>query len=128
MTVEGVEVRVAFAYFRERFLGGPFFTVNLSSGPDSASTDDRTSILVKFQILRNTVRKLCQFYANLHAGTRHPKAPWLFPQPLPLMHTLVYPPNPQLLRQLMSLELEISEYVFSLQNSAHSLQRRHAQT
>ena len=121
MTVEGVEVRVAFAYFRKRFLGGLFFTVNLNNDPTNSSAADRLAIVIKFQILRNTMRKLCQFYANLHAGTRHTKAPWLFPQPLPLMHSLVPPPNPRLLRQLTSLELEISEYVFSPKDPACTL-------
>ncbi|PIL36521.1 hypothetical protein GSI_00210 [Ganoderma sinense ZZ0214-1] len=114
LAVEGTYVRVSAMYFSARIHSVELFRVHLKL---HNTPQERHDLAVKFQVVRNTVRKLCEFYTNLHAAMRPPTVPYLFPQPLSLLQCLIPSPAPEVVRHLSSLNLTILESASSLEDS-----------
>ena len=108
-------------YFADKIYGAHFFTLDLSPSTFGTSLNEMTDLANKFQILRNTVKELCDFYANVHTGTISSAVPYLFPQPVSLLKSLVPPPDPELLRRLSSMKLVLIEYLHSVQDPGRCL-------
>nr|VWO96836.1 N/A [Ganoderma boninense] len=104
LAVEGTYVRVEAMCFSTEVYSVELFTANLK---EEQSPKERYALAAKFQVVRNTVRKLCEFYTNLHAAMRPPTAPYLFPQPLSLLQCLIPSPAPEVVHRLSSLNLNI---------------------
>ncbi|KAI1797089.1 hypothetical protein LXA43DRAFT_911505 [Ganoderma leucocontextum] len=110
LTVEGSVLNVWFGYFGDKLYGARFFTFDLLRSACGSSVMDDHDLAVKLQIVRNTVRKLHRRYVNLHACTRLPTPPYLFPQPLSLLQCLIPSPAPEVVDSLASLKLNFLKY------------------
>nr|VWO99299.1 Uncharacterized protein [Ganoderma boninense] len=80
-------------------------------GTQVQTREELHSLAVKFQVIRNTMWKLCQFYTNLHAGTALPTLPFLFPQPMSLLKHLIPSPQAEAIRCLSSLNLHLIDVI-----------------
>ncbi|PIL30349.1 hypothetical protein GSI_07534 [Ganoderma sinense ZZ0214-1] len=116
--VEGTDMRVWCMIFGAKICGSRLFDASLRKDMTAL---ERLDLAIKLQIVRNTVRKLCEYYGSLHAATRPPTAPFLFPQPLALLQRLVPSPPPAVLDHLVSLRLHILETVETSKNPTRSL-------
>ncbi|PIL30338.1 hypothetical protein GSI_07523 [Ganoderma sinense ZZ0214-1] len=118
LAVEGTDMRVWGMYFGARIYGSRLFDVSLRK---DLTSQERLKIAIKLQLVRNAVRKLCDFYGRLHAATRPPTIPFLFPQPLALLQCLVPPPPPEVVEHLAFLDLYIVDNVDTAKDPARSL-------
>ncbi|KAI1797102.1 hypothetical protein LXA43DRAFT_502494 [Ganoderma leucocontextum] len=121
LTVEGSILNVWFGHFGDKLYGARFFTFDLLRSTCGSSVKEDHDLAVKLQIVRNTVRKLHRRYVNLHACTRLPIPPYLFPQPLSLLQCLIPSPAAEVVDSLASLTLNILKYLPIPENPSRCL-------
>ena len=79
MTVAGTEVKATLVYTSTQICATELFSVSLTRPQIDYHT--LRQYVPAFQTLRETARKLREWYANVHVGSSLPLAPFLFPQP-----------------------------------------------
>ena len=105
-------------YFGTKIYGSRLFEASLRKDQSDELID---ALTVKLQIVRNTVRRLVDFYTRLHAATRPPTAPFLFPQPMALLQCLTPPPPAEIMAHLASMNLHILDNVDGTKDLMRSL-------
>ena len=109
MSIAGFQVTVDLAYFTDSVHTTELFTMSLKGSPDPFRLREHAA---KFQIVRDTAKRMREWYATIHTGTTLPHLPYLFPQPSSII-SLLDPDNHEVIDAIKSLRLIFTEKVES---------------
>ena len=117
MGIAGFQVTVVLAYFTNCLHMTDLFTISLKGSRDPFAMKEWSA---KFQIVRDTAKRLHEWYATIHTGSTLPHVPYLFPQPSSIF-ALLKPYNIVSHFNLASLDLIFTEKVGPPEKSSRCL-------